>query len=173
MIHKPRHGKQHPRPRRRRKSLVGLSSAAPRRRKTHRKGGLSDMFNPTIAMDSAKTTLMSAGGGIGAMIVNKSILPATASKATKTITALAVGFLANSFGMGKLGAGFTGGLIALTYQNGLLNDDMQDTEFADSEVLSDYPPILDEDGNPLMLEENDGEPYYRAMSDYEYSQYTH
>jgi hypothetical protein len=73
--------------------------------------------------------------------------------------------------MGKLGAGFTGGLIALTYQNGLLNDDMEETEFADDDVLSEYPPILDEDGNPMILEENDGEPYYRQMSADEYNNY--
>ena len=166
----PTHGHAGHKPRRRRKS--GLSAAPKRRRTHHRKsGGLADMFNPTIAMNSAKDTLMSAGGGLGAMIVNKSILPSTSTKTVKVLTALGVGFFASAMGMGQLGHGFTGGMVALTFQNGLLNDDMQDTDFAEENVLNDYPPVLDEQGNPMILEEGDGEPYYRPLNDYELSQY--
>ncbi len=155
----------HHTPRKRRKKHALSSGGKRRRRTSHRKGGLADMFNPTIAMHSAKSTLLAAGGGLGAMIVNKSILPPTASKATKTVTALVAGFVASAFNMPTLGAGFTGGMMALTYQNGLLADD--NTEFADEEVLSDSPMALDEEGNPLILEEGDGEPYWRSLTESE------
>ena len=167
MAHKPTAPTHKPRRRRRKQAL---SSGGKRRRRTsHRKGGLSDMFNPTIAMHSAKSTLLAAGGGLGAMIVNKSILPPTASKATKTITALVAGFVASAFNMPTLGAGFTGGMMALTYQNGLLADgELDESEFADDDVLSEQPMALDEDGNPLILEEgNDGEQYWRSLTESE------
>lgn len=161
--HHPKKTTHAPRKRRRKH---GLSAPAKRRRVTHRRGGLADMFNPTIAMHSAKSTLLAAGGGLGAMIVNKSILPPTASKGTKTILSLVGGFVASAFGMPTLGAGFTGGMMALTYQNGLLAD-LDDNEFADDNVLSDQPMALDEGGNPLILEENDGEPYWRNLTENE------
>ena len=154
--------------RRRRRRKHGLSAPSKRRRVTHRKGGLADMFNPTVAMHSAKETLMAAGGGLGAMIVNKSILPPTASKGVKVAVATIGGFLLTSFGMGSLGAGFTGGTMALAFQNGLLADsELDENEFADEDVLSEQPMALDEDGNPLILEENDGEPYWRSLTESE------
>jgi hypothetical protein len=149
---------------RKRLRTKALATSGKRRRAPRKKGILSDMFNPTIAMNSAKNTLLSAGGGLGAMIVNKTILPATATKGVKTAVAIGVGFLASSFGMEKLGSGFTGGLIALTFQNGLMADD---TDFAEESVLSEYPPVLDEYGNAVILEENDGEAYYRPLNDAE------
>lgn len=153
--------------RRRKRRKSGLSAPSKRRRVTHRKGGLADMFNPTIAMHSAKSTLLAAGGGLGAMIVNKSILPPTASKGMKTVTALVAGFVASAFNMPTLGAGFTGGMMALTYQNGLLADDLEESEFADDDVLSEQPMALDEEGNPLILEEGDGDPYWRSLTENE------
>lgn len=162
--HHPKKNSHAPR-RRRRKS--GLSASPKRRRITHRRGGLADMLNPTIAMHSAKQTLMAAGGGLGAMIVNKSILPATASKGVKVAVALIGGFALTSFGMSSLGQGFTGGTMALAFQNGLLADELDENEFADENVLNDSPMALDESGNPLILEENDGEPYWRNLTESE------
>ncbi len=161
------HTKKSTHPTRRRRRKHGLSAPAKRRRVTHRRGGLADMFNPTIAMHSAKQTLMSAGGGLGAMIVNKSILPPTASKGVKVAVALIGGFVLTSFGMGSVGSGFTGGTMALAFQNGLLADELEENEFADDNVLSDSPMALDEDGNPLILEEGDGEPYWRSLTENE------
>lgn len=157
-----------PMPRKRRKNKSLAVSGARRRSPVRNKGMLADIFNPTIAMDSAKSVLLASGGGLGAMIVNKTILPPTASKGLKTAVALGIGFLASSFGMQKLGSGFTGGLIALTFQNGLL---AEDTDFADDNALSEYPPILDEYGNAVVLEENDGEPYYRPLTQNEMNYY--
>lgn len=156
-------------PTKRRRRKKGLSSAPTRRRRSSsKKGLLSDMFNPTIAMQSAKNTISAGVGGVGAMIVNKAILPSTAGKGMKTLVALGVGFLASSFGMANVGSGFTGGMMALTFQNGLMNED---ADFANPNVLSDQPMFLDEDGNPMVLEENDGEPYYRYLTEDEVQMY--
>lgn len=162
MIKKPTHKK------RRRKAL---SSAPTRRRSRRKSGGLADMFNPTIAMHSAKTTLAAGGGGLLAMVVNKSVLPPTAGKVAKIGTALVGGFIASAFGMASVGAGFTGGLMALTFQNGLLAEDMQETEFADENVLADQPIFMDEDGNPMFLNDGDGEPFYQYLSEEEIAEY--
>lgn len=162
MIKKPTHKK------RRRKAL---SSAPTRRRSRRKSGGLSDMFNPTIAMHSAKTTLAAGGGGLLAMVVNKSVLPPTAGKVAKIGTALVGGFIASAFGMASVGAGFTGGLMALTFQNGLLAEDMQETEFADENVLADQPIFMDEDGNPMFLNDGDGQPFYQYLSEEEIAEY--
>lgn len=162
MIKKPTHKK------RRRKAL---SSAPTRRRSRRKSGGLADMFNPTIAMHSAKTTLAAGGGGLLAMVVNKSVLPPTAGKVAKIGTALVGGFIASAFGMASVGAGFTGGLMALTFQNGLLAEDMQETEFADENVLADQPIFMDEDGNPMFLNDGDGQPFYQYLSEEEIAEY--
>ncbi len=163
MIKKPIHKK------RRRKAL---SSAPARRRSRRRSGGLADMFNPTVAMQSAKTTLAAGGGGLLAMVVNKSILPPTAGKVAKVGTALIGGFIASAFGMASVGSGFTGGLMALTFQAGLLaEDDMQETDFADNDVLSDQPIFLDEDGNPMFLNDGGGEPFYQYLNEEEMAAY--
>ena len=108
-----------PHKKRRRKATMS-APATRRRRKHHKKGSLSDMFNPTIAMNSAKSTLLASGGGLLSMVVNKSILPANAGKVARIGTALIGGFVASAFGMQQIGSGFAGGMIALTFQNGLL-----------------------------------------------------
>lgn len=151
--------------RRRRKAL----SASPTRRRTsHRKGGLADMFNPTVAAHSFKSTLGAGAGGLGAMIVHKSILPPTAGKVAKIGTALVGGFIANAFGMSAIGNGFAGGMMALAFQNGLLaDDDMQETEFADEDTLSDQPVFLDEAGEPMFLNDGGGEPFYQYLNEEE------
>ncbi len=163
MIKKPTQQK-----RRRRKAL---SSPTRRRRATKKSGGLADMFNPTIAMQSAKSVLMASGGGLLSMVVNKSILPPTSGKVAKVGTALIGGFLLSSFGMAAAGSGFTGGLMALAFQNGLLADDMEEQDFADENILSDEPIFLDEDGNPMFLNENGGEPFMQYLNDAEAQAY--
>jgi len=165
MIKKPTTNK-----RRRRKAL---SAPTRRRRTARRKSGLADMFNPTIAMQSAKNTLMASGGGLLSMVVNKSILPPTSGKVAKVGTALIGGFLLSSFGMASAGSGFTGGLMALAFQNGLLaeDDEMQEEYFADDDVLSDEPIFLDEQGNAMFLNENGGEPFMQYLNEEELSIY--
>lgn len=160
-----------PTKRRRRKAL---SSPARRRRSSPRKRGLlADIMNPTIAMNSAKSTLAAAGGGMAAVTCNKVIFAPTTGKMMRVGTALLGGFLASAFGMPSVGSGFTGGLFALTFQNGLMadGDDMQETDFADENVLADQPIFLDENDNPMVLEEGEGDPYYRYLSEEELMEY--
>ena len=152
---------------RRKKSLS--SGGTTKRRKSARrrpKGFLNDMLNPTMAAHSAKSTLAAIAGGGGAIFVNK-MIPATTGKLAKVAIAFGVGFLATNFGMANTGAGFTGGMMALSFQNGFLNDD-DDTNFADEDSLSDMPLFLDDNGEPMVLEEGeDGQTGYRYLSDEE------
>lgn len=154
-------------PRKRAKSRKGLSAPKRRRRNSRKrglsaKGMLADILNPTIAMDSAKKTLASAGGGFGAVIANKVLLPATMGKGVRLLTGLAVGFLGASLGMPAMGAGFTGGMVALAFQNGLMADD---AEFTDPNSLADAPLFLDEENNPMVLEEGPDGAQYRYLSE--------
>lgn len=150
---------------RKRSHHKGLSSPAPRKRHRKRSSFLGDLLNPTMAMNSAKSTLTSALGGYGAIVVNKTILPTTWGKPGRVISGLVAGFLLTNFGMPTLGASLTGGMTALTFKDGLLNDD---ANFAEQEALNDQPKFLDEAGNPLFLDEKTGEFYY-PVNEGEYS----
>ena len=144
---------------RRRKSAL---SAGPRRRRSHKKSFLSELTNPTQAKEAGKATLAAALGGFSAVIVNKTVLPEKWGKGGKIGAALIGGFLLNNFGMKSLGTSFTGGMIALAFQSGLLNED---ANFADDNVLSDQPLYLDEAGTPMVLEEDgQGNEYFRPMT---------
>lgn len=144
-------------PRRKRTHL----SSSPRRRRTHtKKSFLSDLTNPVIAKESAKNTLMAAAGGFGAVIVNKTVLPEKWGKSGKIGAALIGGFLLNNFGFGAIGNSFTGGMFALAFQGGLLNDN---ANFADTATMQ--PLYLDESGTPLILEEDSqGNEFFREMT---------
>lgn len=149
-----------------RKKSKSLASGGARKgvRRRKRKGGLSELFNPTVAMNSAKSTLAASAGGMGAVFFNK-MVPATWGKLPRVALGFGLGFLATSFGMGSTGAGFTGGTMALTFQNGFMNED---ADFAEEESLSDMPLFLDEEGNPMVLEEGEnGEAAYRYLSEAE------
>lgn len=152
----------------RRKRAHSLSEAPRKRRATRRRSFLGDLTNPTIAANSAKSTLMAAAGGLGAMVVDKTVIPAKWGKTGKISAGLIGGFLLNNFGIGTIGHGFTGGMFALAFPNGLLADNMEETEFADSDVLSDSPLYLDEAGTPLILDEDgQGNEFFRPMTENE------
>lgn len=150
----------------RRSTSKALSSGrSTRRRSTRsRKTGLSEMFNPTVAANSAKGTLAAMAGGTAAGIINK-MIPPTSGKLMRLGIAFGLGFVASAFNMPNTGAGFTGGMIVASFPNGFLNDD-DDTTFADEDSLSDAPLFLDEDGSPMVLEEGqDGTAGYRYLSE--------
>lgn len=136
--------------RRKKNRTLSSGGAVRRRRSSRRSRGLADMFNPTVLKNSVKTAGAGALGGIGAVITNKVIIPATAGKLPRVAAAIIVGALAANFGAPAAGAGYTGGLLALTFQNGLLADD---ADFAPGDSLSDKPIYLDSEGNPMVLEE--------------------
>jgi len=155
-----------------RRAHSGLSAPA-RRKRSHRRrsGGLGDIFNPTVAMNSAKKVGAGAIGGFGAMVVNKSILPSDSGKLVKLGVALGGGFLLGAFGFDGMGAGFTGGMVATAFPNGLLGDD-DNANFADEGSLNDAPIFLDEDDQPMMLHEDDnGAMTWRYLSDDEMAEF--
>jgi hypothetical protein len=154
--------------RRRKTGLSEHRKTTRRRSKSH--SFLSDLTNPTIAKNSAKNTISSALGGLGAVLVTKNILPVTWGKAGKLSTGLIGGFLLQNFGLSNIGSSFTGGMFALAFQGGLLSDDglNDDTTFADDMVLSNSPLYLDAEGTPMVLEE-DGETF-RPMTEGEAQQ---
>jgi len=145
---------------------------AVRKRKYNKpKGFLNDLMNPTIAMNSAKSTASGAAGGVGAIVANK-LIPATSGKFFKLIAAGVGGFGAAAFGFPHIGSGFTGGMIALTFNNGLMGDgEMEEEEFADEDSLSEMPLYLDAAGEPFVIEEDpqSGESYTRYLTEEEKS----
>lgn len=143
-----------------RRSRKALSSGGTRRRRSsarRSKGFLSDMFNPTVAKSSAITALSGGAGGLGAIVAHKFLPSTPGAKIMRIGAALAIGFGAAALGKPNVGAGFTGGLMALSFQNGLLNDN---ANFASEESLMDGPIFLDEDDRPMVLEEQDGQMRY-------------
>lgn len=152
----------------RRKRKTGLSEAPARRRRSPRKRGfLSELMNPTIAKNSAMGTLAAASGGFGAVFINK-MLPATTGKFPKLLIALGGGFLGSAFSFPNAASGFTGGMMALNFQGGFLNEGEEETNFADEESLSDMPLFLDAEGEPFVIEEDEsGETYTRYLSERE------
>ncbi len=150
-----------------RRRRAPLAAKRTKRRKSKSRGFLNDIMNPTIAMKSAKEVAMGAGGGVAAILTHK-LLPATTGKFFKVLIAGVGGFGASVFGLPAVGAGYTGGLIALTFQNGLLGDDMEENDYANQNALSEMPLYLDEGGEPFVIEEGeDGEAYKRYLSDEE------
>lgn len=151
-----------------RRKHTPMAAKKTKRRHTRSKGFLNDLMNPTVAMTSAKIVAGGAGGGIAAILAHK-LVPATTSKIVRVVGGGVVGFLSAVMGAPSIGSGFTGGVIALTFQNGLLNDGMEKTEFADDKSLEEMPLYLDAAGEPFVIEEdpNTGESYTRYLSEEE------
>ena len=147
-------------------------SAGMKRKKTPRKkmSFLSESLNPTKLMNDAKSSVAASLGGLAAGFI-ESKLPATSGRGTKIAAGLAVGFVMNVFGLNNVGNGFNGGMQALAFKTNPtkpLNEDGEPS-FASDDSLSDMPLFLDEDNNPMVLEEDleDGESYYRYLSEEE------
>lgn len=152
----------------RRRSRKGLSSAAPRRRRSsarRSKGFLSDMLNPTVAKNSAITAISGGAGGLAAIIAHKFLpVAGAAPKISRIAAALGIGFVLANLGKPNVGAGFTGGMMALSFQNGVLNDG---ADYASNDSLMDGPIWLDENDQPMTLEEGEEGPQLRYLSDEE------
>jgi hypothetical protein len=154
-----------------------LSSGGKKRkgskRKRHPKGvlaeiGLADNSPPTWGQSFKKT--IGAGSGGGLAIVAHKLTPATVPKIARVGGSFILGLVAARFGMPSTGAGFFGGTIALNFQNGLMGED---ANYANNNALSDMPIYLDEQGQPMVLEEGqDGTSGYRYLSDEEVAELT-
>lgn len=139
---------------RRKRSNLSSGGAGRGRRSVRRrrsKGGLSEMFSASTAKNSFKSVLASGGGGFAAVQANK--IMGGMSKPIRLLIGVGLGFFGASMGAPSLSSGFTGGMIALNFQNGLLaEDDMADNaEFADENSLADMPLYLSESGEPMQM----------------------
>lgn len=128
--------------------------SAPKRR-TKRAGGLSQMFSPTTAKNSFKNTAAAFGGGLAARKASQLAYTVTGGKNNLVVQlglALVGGFMMHSMlNAPNLASGFVGGMAAMNSADMGLGED--DVFFADEEALSDMPDALDENGNPMSLEE--------------------
>ena len=89
-------------PRRTRRAIV-----TPKRRKTRKKGGLCELFSPTMATGGAKVLGAGALGGIGAGLLSK-LIPTTTSAEMKALYTLGAGFVtATVLKMPSIGAGMS------------------------------------------------------------------
>lgn len=152
---------------RKNRSLSSGGRKSPRRRKQH-KGFLSEIGladNSKLSMMQAAKKTLGAGIGGGASIVANKLAPPTTGKIVKLGVSFLIAGGVAMMGMPSTGAGFFGGMVALNFQNGLLADD---ANFADENALADMPIFLDENDQPMVLEEGeDGTSGYRYLSDEE------
>lgn len=120
-----------------------------------RKGMLGDMFNPTVATNSAKSIVAAAGGGAAAAPFQR-ILPTKWGTGARLMAAVATGFIAHSVLQSpNLASGFIGGNIALITSKEVygMNED-GNANFVDNSALRDAPLFMDEDGNALFMDED-------------------
>lgn len=151
--------------RRKRKGLHSGGTGRRRKSSRRRSTGLSAMMNPTALMNAGKQALASGAGGLGAVIVNKVILPPTANKLTRVAVGVGGAIVgALLLNMPTVAGGFTGGMVALAFKDGVMNEG--DTQFAQPDVLDPNTPLyLDEDtGAPMVLEEGENGAQYRYLS---------
>lgn len=114
-----------------------------RRRRTTKKGFLSEMFNPMQAQAAAKTLISGAIGGIGAGLLSK-LYPSTTTPQMKAVYTIGAGFVAGvALKMPNVAAGMAGvGVYNLLQTQGMLAEDGS-YEYADE--MESLPMVLNED----------------------------
>lgn len=105
----------------RRKAHKGLSSPAPRRRRS--RGFLGDALSGANMKASAINTGLGALGGAAASIGSKLLTGLNLGLWGKIFAGAGVGFVASSLGAPKMGIGFTGGMTALALAGGLAEEE--------------------------------------------------
>lgn len=125
-----------------------------RRRRSTKKGFLSEMFNPMQAQASAKVLISGAIGGVGAGLLSK-IYPTTATPQMKAVYTIAGGFIASvALKMPNVGAGMAGvGVYNLLQSQGMLAEGDSGYDYAND--LEALPMVLNE-GEAQYLAENGG-----------------
>lgn len=159
--------------RRRRKRRMGenLPALSARRRRggavARRKGGavrrkrrgLSELFTPQTAMESGRTTISGLfGGGISGVL--NDVIPDNTRFGWRLGYNLLGSFLMTSvLRAPKMGAGMAGAAGLLLYQKMREGNLQENYDYANPNVLSEYPLFADANGNAMMLAD-DGEMYY-------------
>lgn len=99
------------------------------------------------------TSLFGGAGGGGAYLADKALVGFKLGGLGRALVAIGGGAAVAAFGAPKMGAGFSGGLMALNLKQGLGDDD--NTEFADDDVLEEGEIYETQDGNYVRML-NDG-----------------
>ena len=151
-------------PRRTRRAIV-----TPKRRKTRKKGGLSELFSPTMATGGAKVLGAGALGGIGAGLLSK-LIPTTTSAEMKALYTLGAGFVtATVLKMPSIGAGMSAvAVYNLLQSKNMLGDNGDFDELGEENYnyannLDMLPMVLNEDQAMFM---SGNEDYLQEDSEY-------
>lgn len=146
-------------------------SAAPRRKrrttKRKKKGFLSEIVSPAQAKASGRNIVGGAVGGVGALLVEQFLGDMPEKNKAIWTAAIAFGFSA-VLDMPNVGAGMAGVAgYKFAAQTGLAEgeDEFEDFEYIDD--LEQLPPFMSEDGNPMLLANDDMD---LAASPYDLSQ---
>jgi hypothetical protein len=152
-------------PRRTKRAVV----SAPIRRKTRKKGGLSELFSPTMATGGAKVLGAGALGGIGAGLLSK-LIPTTTSAEMKALYTLGAGFVtATVLKMPSIGAGMSAvAVYNLLQSKNMLGEDTDFDELGEENYsyannLDMLPMVLNEDQAMFM---SGNEDYLQEDSEY-------
>lgn len=143
----------------RRRTTRRTTAAAPvrrRKRVTRKKSMLSELFNPAMAQAGGKAVISGAVGGASAGLLDK-FLGTTMTPNKKAFITLGAGFLsATILKMPNLGAGMAGVAAYNLFNNsGMLAEDYDFDQYAYADEIESLPMVLNENGDPLALSEND------------------
>ena len=152
-------------PRRTKRAVV----STPKRRAPRKKGGLSELFSPTMATGGAKVLGAGALGGIGAGLLSK-LIPTTTSAEMKALYTLGAGFVtATVLKMPSIGAGLSAvAVYTLLQSKNMLGDngdfdELGEENFTYANNLDMLPMVLNEDQAMFM---SGNEDYLQEDSEY-------
>lgn len=154
-------------PAKKRRKTLGAKVKTKKRKTTRKKKGfLGEFFSPAGIKEAGKSSVSGFfGGGLGKVV--DAIIPADTNEFVKLlIHGTGVVALGAGLGMPKMAAGWAGGYgwaTAEKLEKRLLAE-MDDTNYAEDDVLEDCPDGMDENGNAMYLAE-DGNFYY--LEDFE------
>jgi hypothetical protein len=142
-------------PKRRIRKTSSVKTAIRRRKRS--RSGLSELFSPTTAKNSIKSTIAAFGGGLLARKASQLATTVTGGNNPLMMQLLLAGVgglvMHSVLNSPNLSSGFVGGVAALNSQQLGLGED--EVSFADDDSLEEEPLFLDEDGNEMMLNEFD------------------
>jgi len=143
----------------RRRTTRRVATSAPvrrRRRVTRKKSMLSELFNPAMAQAGGKAVISGAVGGASAGLLDK-FLGTTMTPNKKAFITLGAGFLsATILKMPNLGAGMAGVAAYNLFNNsGMLSENYDFEQYAYADEIESLPMVLNENGDPLALSENE------------------
>ena len=161
-------------PRRTKRAVI----TTPKRRAPRKKGGLSELFSPTMATGGAKVLGAGALGGIGAGLLSK-LIPTTTSAEMKALYTLGAGFVtATVLKMPSIGAGMSAvAVYNLLQSKNMLGDngdfdELGEENYSYANNLDMLPMVLNEDqalfmsGNEDYLQEDEAREYLEDDNEY-------